>query len=149
MLPEERNADWLPYRESLRVTLTRTVTIALLAGALLSLWFGGIRRWPVLTLLMLWPSFGGHWVDLLFLNVLRPRLPRTRFVQTSARFAIWFLGGILLALGLRLTAMLLFGHARVFGLTWFVAGAGFIGIELVAHAALQMRGRPSFYNGRG
>jgi hypothetical protein len=32
---------------------------------------------------------------------------------------------------------------------WWLAGAAFIGIELVAQLALQARGRPSFYNGRG
>ena len=141
--------DWQPYREPLRITLTRTITIALLAGALASPWFGGIRHWPVLVLLMLWPSLGGHWIDLLFLNVLRPRLPRARFVQTVARFAIWFLGGIVLALGLRLTATLLLAHARLFWLTWATAGFGFVAIELVAHVALHARGRPSFYNGQG
>lgn len=147
--PAGRSTAWQPYREPLRVTLTRTITIALLAGLLASPRFGGIRHWPVLSLLMLWPSFGGHWIDLLFLNVLRPRLPRARFVQFVARFAVWFLGGIVLALGLRLTATLLLARAPFPWLTWVAAGVGFIGIELVAHAVLQVRGRPSFYNGRG
>jgi hypothetical protein len=30
-----------------------------------------------------------------------------------------------------------------------VAGAAFIAIELVVHFILQLRGAPSFYNGRG
>jgi hypothetical protein len=30
-----------------------------------------------------------------------------------------------------------------------VAGVAFIGVELVAHAVLQARGRPSFFTGRG
>jgi hypothetical protein len=98
---------------------------------------------------MLWPSFGGHWIDLLFLNVLRPRLPRARLVQTTARFAVWFLGGVVLALGLRLTAATLLGRVPLLWLTWVVAGVGFVAIELVAHVALQLRGRPSFYNGLG
>jgi hypothetical protein len=104
--------DWQPYREPLRTTLVRTVSIALLAGALVALWSGGLRRWPAMSLLMLWPAFGGHWVDLLFLNYLRPR-------------------------------------PRVAWLTWAIAGVAFITIELIAHAALHLRGRPSFYNGLG
>jgi hypothetical protein len=32
---------------------------------------------------------------------------------------------------------------------WWFGGIAFIGIELLAHLALQLRGRPSFYNGRG
>lgn len=142
-------SDWQPYREPLRVTLTRTFAIALFAGAIAAPWFGGLRRWPVVSLLMLWPSFGGHWIDLLFLNVLRPRLPRARLVQTTARFAVWFLGGVVLALGLRLTAATLLGRVPLLWLTWVVAGVGFVAIELVAHVALQLRGRPSFYNGLG
>jgi hypothetical protein len=35
------------------------------------------------------------------------------------------------------------------GSAWWVGGVAFIGIELVVHLALQVRGRPSFYNGRG
>jgi hypothetical protein len=141
--------DWQPYREPLRLTLTRTFTIALLAGAITAPWFGGIRRWPIVSLLMLWPSLGGHWIDVLFLNALRPRLPHLRLVQAGARLAVWFLGGIVLALGLRLTAVLLRAHAPLLWLTWAIAGIGFVAIELIAHAALQVRGRPSFYNGLG
>lgn len=141
--------DWQPYREPLRITLIRTVTIALLAGALAAPLFGGFRRWPIVSLLMLWPSFGGHWIDLLFLNGLRPRLPSGRVVQAVARFAVWFLGGVVLALGLRLTAAALFVHRPLLWLTWLSAGVGFVAIELIAHAALSVRGRPSFYNGLG
>ena len=31
---------------------------------------------------------------------------------------------------------------------WWLGGLAFIGIELLAHLLLQLRGRPSFYNGR-
>ena len=58
--------DWKPYHEPFRVTLTRTVSIALVAGAAVALPAGGIRRWPAISLLMLWPAFGGHWIDLYF-----------------------------------------------------------------------------------
>ena len=141
--------EWQPYREPLRITLTRTFTIAVLAGALAAPWFGGIRRWLLVSLLMLWPALGGHWIDLWFLNWLRPRLSRARLVQSIARFGVWFLGGIVLALGLRLTAAVLFTHAPLLWLTWASAGLSFVTIELIAHAALHLRGRPSFYNGLG
>ena len=140
--------DWQPYREPLRATLTRTIGIAIVAGAATSVAFGRPARWPMMTLLMLWPSFGGHWVEIWFLNWLRPRLSTTRGVQIAVRIAVWFVGGIGLAFGVWLTAFALTGLWRV-PLAWWVAGFAFIGIELVAQLVLQMRGRPSFYNGRG
>jgi fatty acid desaturase len=142
-------ADWQRHREPLRVTLTRTLSVAILAGAIVAPWTGGLRRWPVLAVLMLWPAFGGHWVDLLFLNWLRPRLPAARQIQRAARIALWFLGGIVLALGAWLTAMLLLARPNVTWLTWPMAGTVFVALELIAHAALHLRGRASFYNGLG
>jgi len=147
--PESLTTEWQPYREPLRVTLTRTVSIALIAGALVSLGTGSLKRWPVMSLLVLWPSFGGHWIDLLYLNVLRPRLPASHTIQRTARIAVWFAGGILLAIGVQLTLRILVGRAPLVWLTWAVAGALFVAIELVAHAGLHLRGRPSFYNGLG
>lgn len=99
---------------------------------------------------MLWPAFGGHWVELFFLNCLRPRLPAKRWVQIAARMATWFAGGCLLWAGMYLTAMALSRfHAPQRRLAWWVGGVAFIGIELVVHLVLQLRGRDNFYNGRG
>lgn len=105
------------------------------------------------TLLVLWLSFGGHWVELWFLNWLRPRLSGARAVQVGARALVWFVGGTVLAIGMGLTAMAPGGFrpARwsAWGPAWWLGGLAFIGIELVIHLVLQLRGRPSFYNGRG
>lgn len=140
--------NWQPYREPLRVTLVRTVGIAAAVGAIVAPWVGGYRWWPLITLLALWPSFGGHWIELAFLNYLRPRLPASSLVQRMVRLVVWFLAGIFLVIGVRLTATLLLAH-RVAWLTWATAGIAFVVIELVAHVGLQLRGRPSFYNGMG
>jgi hypothetical protein len=141
---------WEPYRESLRTTLARTVAIALVAGAVLN-WsmHAGVRRLPMSILLMFWPSFGGHWVELWFLNWLRPRLPDSRGVQIVARLIVWFIGGIVLGLGMCVTALLLAGFRPAHWPPWWILGFAFIGVELIAQLALQLRGRPSFYNGRG
>jgi hypothetical protein len=140
---------WQPYREPLRMTLARTITIALVVGAVLASVSGGLARWPIATLLALWPSFGGHWVELLFLNWLRPRLPGARAVQIAARIGVWFVGGAALAFGMHLTAMATGGFPTARWPAWWIGGVAFIGIELVVHVALQLRGCPSFYNGRG
>jgi len=141
--------EWQPFDEPLRATLVRTVGIAIVAGGALAYWRGGLAWWPLASALVLWPSFGGHWIELWFLNWLRPRLPDTRGVQVAARLATWFVGGIALALGMRLTAVALAGLRRPLWVAWWMAGLAFIGIELVAQLALQLRGRPSFFNGRG
>ncbi len=142
-------SPWQPFREPLRATLVRNGMIALVAGAVLSRWQGGLARWPMLTLLLLWLSLGGHLVELGFLNFLRPRLPAARAVQIGVRVVVWFIGGAALALGMKLTAMALGGFRSVQWPAWWRWGFVFIGIELVAHLVLQLRGRPSFYNGRG
>jgi hypothetical protein len=108
-----------------------------------------LARWPISTLLTLWPSFGGHWVEIWFLNWLRPRISAGRGVQIVARLAVWFLGGVLLLLGMKLTAAALPLAAEPRTPPLWLGGVAFIGIELVAQLALQLRGRPSFYNGRG
>jgi len=140
---------WQPYREPLRATLLRTGLIAIAVGAVVARFWGGPGRWPLATLLVLWPSFGGHWVELWFLNWLRPRLSAARGVQAAARVVVWFVGGILLAGGMCLTLILLTRVRPAWRADWWIGGLGFIGVELVAHLALQLRGRPSFYDGRG
>jgi hypothetical protein len=140
--------DWQPFREPLRATLVRTVAIALVAGAILSSRWGGLAQWPLATALMLWPSFGGHWLDFWFLNWLRPRLPDRRVAQAAARLGVWFAGGIVFVAAMRLTAIALAGPRRPL-VAWWIAGLGFVGVELIAHLALHLRGRPSFVDGRG
>src|SRR5437016_11925087 len=74
-------SQWQPFREPLGATLARTGAIAVVLGAVLAGWRaaagwrggGGLARWRVATGLMLWPALGGHFVELWFLNWLRPR----------------------------------------------------------------------------
>jgi hypothetical protein len=143
-------SQWRPHREPLRTTLARTVAIALVLGVpVVRWWGGGLARWPTAALLILWFSFGGHWVELWFLNWLRPRLSIARAAQIGARVAVWFVGGCALALGMDLTATALTEFRPAQWPAWWLGGLAFIGLELVAHLVLQLRGQPSFYNGRG
>jgi hypothetical protein len=143
------SSTWQPYREPLGRTLVRTGTIALVVGAVLARYWGGLQRWPLATVLVLWFSFGGHWVDLWFLNWLRPRLSVARAVQVGARLGVWFVGGAVLGLGMAVTAMFLAGLRPARWPSWWLGGLAFVAVELVAHLLLQVAGRPSFYNGRG
>jgi hypothetical protein len=141
--------SWQPFHESPRVTLLRTVGIALVAGGVVAHWWGGLGRWPLATAVMLWPSLGGHWLELWFLNWLRPRIPAARPVQVVVRLAVWFMGGLGLGFGMRLTVIAFTGRHSTQWPAWWAAGLAFLGIEFTAQAALQVRGRPSFFNGRG
>ena len=49
-----------------------------MVGAVQAQLSGGLARWPVATLLALWPAFGGHWVDLWFLNWRQSRLDQLK-----------------------------------------------------------------------
>jgi hypothetical protein len=129
--------------------MVRTGLIAIIVGAVPARFWGGRARGPAATALVLWPSFGGHWVEVWFLNWLRPRLSIARSLQIAARVGVWFVAGIGLAIGMKLTAMALAGFRPARWPAWWIGGLAFVGIELAAHLVLQLRGRPGFYNGRG
>ena len=78
-----------------------------------------------------------------------PHLPTAPAIQIAARIATWFAGGIILAICMRLTSAMLPGSTAVRVPAWWICGLAFIGVEMIAHLALQLRGRPSFYNARG
>jgi hypothetical protein len=141
-------ATWPRFQESLRTTLTRTLTIALVAGTALSLATRGRVSWPIAVIVMLWPTLGGHFVEIWFLEWLRPRLPVERAVQLMARLGTWFIAGVLFAWCMAITARTLTGLG-VRALPWWVGGIGFIGVELVAHLGLRSLRRPSVYDGQG
>jgi hypothetical protein len=148
-----------PVCEPLWRTLRRTATIALVIGIVLARpWVGdgGLMRWLVATVIALLPAFGGHYVELAYLNGLRPRLPSSHFIRSVARLATWFVGGALITICMMLTASVLarVGTANLLSHRplWRVPVAGgiaFIAIEFVVHVIMQLRGAPSFYNGRG
>ena len=136
-----------PHREPLRTTMIRNALIAIGAGTVLAASARSIR-WPFAVVLMLWPSFGGHWIEVWYLNWLRPRLPAAPSVQRLARIGTWFVGGCGLGLGMSLTARALGGNGPATRPAWWLAGVVFVGLELIVHVALQLRGKQSFFNGR-
>ena len=140
--------QWQPYREPLHATLLRTVPIALVLGTGVAVLHRQPSAWLVWTAFAFWFTFGGHWVELFFLNTLRPRVESGRWLQVTARVFTWFAGGTLLLVGATTTVRLLAGRALLLPL-WWAGGVGFIGLELLVHMLLGLRGRPNFYNGLG
>ena len=146
---------WSPYREALSTTLARNGVIALAVGAALTRGRGGVTGWLLTSTLLLWPTLGGHYIDVGYLNGLRRWLPTTRGTQQAARLLVWFVGGVALGVGIWVSGAAL---ARASGRgwllpktrpAWWIGGLALVGIELVAHAVLRLRGRPNFYDGRG
>jgi hypothetical protein len=143
-------SPWPPYRETLGATLSRTGAIAVVMGGVAAARSGGgLGRWAAGTALALWPALGGHFVELWFLNWLRQRLPMSRGAQAVARLSVWFVGGVVLMLCMRLTAMALDTFTAVDisrWPRWWMSGVAFIGIELFVHLVLYLLGKPSFYD---
>lgn len=142
------NMIWRPVREPIATTLKRTGAIALVVGAILAWRAHDLWQWPIASLLVFWPAFGGHWVEIVFLNYVRPRLPHARATQLVARLVVWFVGGVVLLAGMVLTAKLLNWGGRLHWPAWWVGGVAFIGIELIVHLILLMWGKPNAYGGR-
>jgi hypothetical protein len=133
-------------REPFSRTLVRNVAIALVVGSALAFRNRDPSRLVPLSVLVLWFSLGGHYVETLFVNGIRPRIARARWAQASARLAVWFVGGVTLYVPMVITARFLSVEARLLG-SWWLAGLGFIGLELLVHALLAVRGLPNFYGG--
>jgi hypothetical protein len=64
-------------------------------------------------------------------------------VQSCARIAVWFVGGCVLAQGMRLTATSLGILRRPWWPAWWLGGVAFVGLELVVHALLSARRQSS------
>ena len=133
----------MKYSEPLSITLRRTVGLALAIGIGVGLVQHRLRLIPVTTLLALWFTLGGHFVDLFCWNVLAPKVttPKSR---VWARLAGWFMGGTALYAGMLGTRWLLTAHGPP-SWPWWIGGAFFIAAELIAHLLLLLRGRPSVY----
>ena len=141
------SAEWQRVEEPLGQVLRRTVGIALAVGAVLALRTHRLRTLVPMAAVALWPSLGGHFVELAFLNGLRPHLPGRRAVQVAARLGVWLVAGVVFYVLMAQTARVL--PVPPFPLKWWwVGGPAFVVIELLAHVGLALRRLPNFYDGR-
>jgi hypothetical protein len=93
--------------EPFRRTLARNAIISVVVATVFAL--VQRRLWLIgpVALLALWFSLGGHYVEVIFLNGVRPRIPAVPTIQSLVRILIWICGGILLYWGMALTARVL------------------------------------------
>jgi len=90
--------------------------------------------------------FGGHWLELLFINQIKFALPKNMLLLYSIRIAYWFLCAIPLFFIAELVDNL-FSHKTAHLGHWWTFGFFYIGIELLMHALMQISFKKSFYNG--
>ena len=142
------NEAWEPCDEPWRSTVWRTGAIAAAIGLAGGLYQRQIASGVLTAIVALWFTLGGHYAEVLFRKRLRSRLRRQAMAQVAARLLYWFAVGAALTTAAFLTLVVLTdGHAV--GWRWWVGGLFFVGLELMVHALLQVRGRPNFYDGRG
>lgn len=137
-----------PFTEPWRTTVFRTGGIALAIGLGVGLYQSNLAAVPIATIVALWFTLGGHFVEVLMRNRLRQRLDERATVQAVARLIYWLAAGSLLYAGALATRSILTGRSAVVW-PWWVGGVFFVGVELVVHLLLFARGQPSFYDGRG
>jgi hypothetical protein len=87
--------------------------------------------------------FGGHWLELVFINYLKFALPKNILLLYLIRIAYWFLCAIPLFFIIYNSFPHKTGHLG----HWWIFGFFYIGIELLMHGMMQLRSKKSFYNG--
>jgi hypothetical protein len=130
--------------EPLWRTLRRNLAIAVVVAGGISGFRHDSRGFLSLIVLALWPSLGGHYVEVAFENHIRTWISQAYWVQVVVRLLIWYAGGVLLYLGMFLTSQALPIGALPFRF-WWVGGLLFIALELLLHAFLARRGLSDFY----
>jgi hypothetical protein len=135
--------------EPLWRALRRSLIIAMVVAAGFAAFKHEFRVFLPVLLLALWPSLGGHFVEVAFANFISARIAPTHSVQVVARLLVWFVGGAILYLCMFGTAVILLLPIRPFPLRlWWCGGLAFIIFELVLHAFLASRGNSHFYRPR-
>ena len=140
--------NWPRIEEPFYRTLARNLAIAVVVATVFAFVRHDLSRFLPIVVLALWPSLGGHYIEVAFVNVLRDRIPQGDFAQAVSRLLVWFLGGVLLYCGMALSSRVLPLRPLPFGLcVW--GGLLFVGLELAVHLLLAVRSLDSFYNRRG
>lgn len=151
-MPTTHSADPIgkrqPFTEPWRTTARRTGAIALAIGLGVGLYQRSLAAVPVTTVIALWFTLGGHFVELFIRNYLGRVVGGSGRVQAVARLVYWFVGGAVLYAGALATWAIVTRRGAV-AWPWWAAGLGFVALELLVHLFLYSRGQPSFYDGRG
>jgi len=131
-----------------RTVLTTTI-IAVILNWLHVFPSGGESKltvFEIIWLIIFCIVFGGHWLELLFINHIKFALPKNILVLYLLRIVYWFLCSIPLFIAAGLINNL-FSHKTGYLGHWWTFGFLYIGIQLLMHAIMHIRFKKSFYNG--
>ena len=90
--------------------------------------------------------FGGHWLEIFFINFLKNYLPKNLFVLYPVRIAYWYISAIPLYFLYHYVSNFLTGKNYEIG-NWWMIGITYIFIEMVMYGILFLLMRKSFWNG--
>jgi hypothetical protein len=90
--------------------------------------------------------FGGHWLELVFINHIKFNLPKNIILLYFIRIGYWFLCSIPLFFIMNFIDNLFSNKTGHLG-HWWAFGFLYIGIQLLMHTIMHIRFKKSFYNG--
>jgi hypothetical protein len=140
------NSRWPRFHEPIRRTLVRNLAIAAVVGAAFAFWKRDAGLLFPFSALALWFSLGGHYVEVVFLNEIRPRISGARLMQRCARLATWFIGGAILYVCMAITARVLLVQPPRLGYGG-AAGCFLLVLSFWRMPFLPCGAHPTFYNG--
>jgi hypothetical protein len=141
------------YPEVFFQTIKRTIITTIIIAAIIT-WCGIFPSGDKSKLVLFgisWSAvfcivFGGHWLELVFINYIKFGLPRNIVLLYLLRIPYWFLSSVPLFFIAGIVANL-FSNKPVYLGRWWMFGFIYIVIELLMHAIMQVRYKKSFYNG--
>ena len=147
----------MKYSEKITETFLQTLVRTIITATIISLVLYFIHVIPfkgkskLMEYGVIWAAFFsiffvGHWIELLFVNVIKFRLPGNIYVLYIVRICYWFVSSILLFLIANTIRELLVSNSRQLG-NWWSLGFLYIGVQLLMYAIMQIRLKKSFYNG--
>jgi hypothetical protein len=139
--------------ESLIQTIIRTILTTTIIAVIIN-WlhiFPSGEKSKLTLFEMIWSVvfcivFGGHWLELMFINYIKFAIPKNILLLYFIRIAYWFLCSIPLFFMANLINNLFSRKTGHLG-HWWTFGFFYIGIQLLMHAIMQIRFKKSFYNG--
>ncbi len=133
--------------EPLRVTLSRTLTIAVVVGVVASFATHNIRMGFAIGLGALWPSVGGHWIELLWLNLIRKRLKPKVPILVALRLIYWWAWGFVIIFPAFYTIHVIAPSLPPMP-SPLLGGFGFLFVEMLLHGIFAMNHRPNAFDAR-